>query len=102
MTILVKTVIKYALAELSLPLEWPDNISDWRWVSPLNKMFQPNPNWFEQLPLNFAEAAKDKESEYREQIQEYLSCYLLGDSEEPNHLCYPTTVLFPLEYDDVS
>ena len=85
-----------------MPLEWPDNISDWRWFNTVNEIYQPNPNWFQQfLPKKFAEAATDKEGEYSDEIQHYMSCYMLGDSSESRHIRYRTTVIFPMEYDQV-
>ena len=91
-----------SVASYPMPVEWIDNISDWRWISPSNQLYQPNPNWFEFLPQKFTDAIQLQDRRYAKQINSYLSSYLLALEDEPEGIPYKTLVLFPIELPDVS
>ena len=83
-------------------LDWAENISDWRWISPENKIFAPNPNWFETLPKNYRDVIILKEGNCLAKVNEYLSCFLNAETDKSSNQRYQAVVLFPMDNEEVS
>ena len=86
--------------DYSMPLEWIEYISDWRWISPNNDIFRANCNWYDKLPKKIFDAIIAKEGVHEESIQNYMTCYLLGEG-DPRLIRYKATALFPMDIEQV-
>ena len=86
-----------------MPMEWVDNVSDWRWVSRDNKIYAPNPNWFPTLPTKFRDMIMHADGEQANEIQDTLANHLLdkSDVDHVSILRYKPVHVFPLELDEV-
>ena len=99
----------YLGATFTTPLEWIDNLSDWRWVSRTNEIFAPNPNlWWSDpnqwLPEKFRDAIRNEENKHSVEIHDTIANHLLDkDNAVPLSMRkYKHEYLMPIDVDRVN
>ena len=94
------------------PVEWVDNLSDWRWISNSHDIYGPNPNlWHLEdptvflVPKKFLDSIRNEENEHANDVQDTIANHLLDKQygHQPS-FCkkYRCIFVLPLNLSDVS